>query len=247
MSKRLLIVGDQFGDFCTDESTITVKNFSNSLNTNIYDGYEVILGQGIKHDTLQLFNQLNATRNINVFERAEPASLEVTHKHDRKNIMISQPQKKEDGIYHSEFMLNDESDRLIDHVTGKHISGMAMVEAARQASIACSEIEFKLQDHDIKQGFIWKGMSVDFQKFTFPVPTNVNVEVVLHEGSTNKKLILSTVVTFTQNKESVCVIKNDFEIIAAKIINQFEVRSAEKIIRDITLNIDAMDSKKCAA
>jgi hypothetical protein len=247
MSKRLLIVGDQFGDFCSDESTITLKDFSHSLDTNIYQGYEVVLGQGIKHDTLQRLAQLSNTHDFNILERAEPASLEVTHKHDVKNIMISQPEKNEDGIYHLDFMLNDESDRLVDHVTGKHISGMAMVEAARQASIACSEIEFKLKDYDIKQGFIWKGMSVDFQRFTFPVPTNVTVEVVLQDGCTNKKLILSTIVKFIQSKESVCVIKNDFEIIAAKIINQLEVRSAEKLVREITLSIDAMDSKKCAA
>tara|TARA_R110002072_G_scaffold238329_1_gene395690 strand:- start:26467 stop:27210 length:744 start_codon:yes stop_codon:yes gene_type:complete len=247
MSRRTLIVGDQFSEFCTEDSTITLCQFQNRVDSNDVDGQEFIVGQGIKHDEVARLSEPVDNQGHSIIPRQPLAQMALTHKHEEKNVLISEPVKQHARLFTLEMMLNDESDRLVDHVTGKHIGGMVLVEAARQASIACSEIALEIDTKEVKQGFIWKSMNVEFKRFVFPAPTDIKVEIIIHEDSTDDKTVMSTVVTFIQNAKELCTITNDFDVTASSFISKVESRSAEKLILDMTSSIDESADKKCAA
>ncbi|WP_027148170.1 AfsA-related hotdog domain-containing protein [Methylobacter tundripaludum] len=230
MSKKMILVGDQFKEFANEESVLTLTHFRSAYQQDKNINSRIVVGQGLSHD------EVNHWRNsgLNVEAPSNPASLKVTHKHHLDHVMISEPKKGEAFNYQMDLMLNDETDRLLDHITSLHVSGMVLIEAARQASIACTEIEYDFLNREKPSGYTWTNMNVRFSQFIFPVPTRIELEIVERENN-EKRFTLSSKVNFIQGDNAVCDMEMMFDVLPLKLINQIERRSSAKIIRNLTL------------
>lgn len=245
MENTMLVVGDQYADFCTSDSTITLSKFDQIIDAGEAGETQFVLGLGLDHECVGKIPEFQQ-RGINVMSRENLAALKTTHKHFEKNILISEPYKASEGRYTMELMLNDEQDRLIDHVTGKHVSGMALVEAARQACIACSEIEIDIFQAEKSLSFVWNNMDVSFDRFAFPLPTKISVDISVEDMGKSKKS-METRVLFTQENDVVCTIKNYFEVVPSRVLNHLENRSADALIKKTVESVNKKVERKCAA
>ncbi|MBD2810814.1 hypothetical protein ID853_07945 [Xenorhabdus sp. Vera] len=63
----------------------------------------------------------------------------ITHKHKRKNVLISKTIKTGDTSYQCHLLIDDDCAEMADHVTGQHIQGMVLLEACRQMINSVSE------------------------------------------------------------------------------------------------------------
>lgn len=229
MTKKVILVGDQFSDFANEDTVVTASHFNTMKATENDADLEVIVGQGLSHDAV---DQLRYRDGITVPGEVSP--LKLTHKHHQDNVVISEPIKSGQGKYLLDLLLNNANDRLLDHVTGTHVSGMVLIEAARQASIACSELEYRLAEGKVPLGFLWNGLQVEFMRFTFPVPTRLSLMLT---GTTNKqggKRAVAAKAEFFQGKKTICSMNLTFEIRPSKVIDQIEAHTGTQLITLIT-------------
>jgi len=194
MEKMIIVVGDDFEQFADNNSVVTLKDFKRSTDIDT-DNVSVVPGLGLSS------SEFRKISNTSAIEVLQPAA--NTHKSELDNVMVTQPAKTSSHGYEVGFILNNARDRLLDHITGMHVSGMVLIEAARQASIACTEIEFKLTGPDSNSSFMWTGMSANFTKFAFPVPTRIQLVLkTLSTESANRKSLESHV-SFFQGKTEI--------------------------------------------
>ena len=111
--------------------------------------------------------------------------LAITHKATADYVLIGAPRCVGPGLYKTELEIGSGTDRLADHVTGQHIGGMLLVEAARQFGIAAIETEYAANG-EMSYGFAWNSLSVRFLSYAFPVPTELTVQLTRNENQTRR-------------------------------------------------------------
>jgi hypothetical protein len=231
--KAYLIVGDAFAQFAEAEQVLTVSEVRRSLEANEawLGGATFLVGQGLGEEDLRETRRLVAERGLGghfAFPEAL-APLSLTHKRDPANSLVTSPVRVGERRHAFSFALNDRMDRLADHVTGRHVGGMLLVEAARQASLAVLEIEFKT-DGGARYGLSWNALNVRFMNFAFPAPLNLITEV--SEGARDAKgQITAKVVTeILQSGTQVAVAEMDVGLIEASALAGVEARRAHRAI-----------------
>lgn len=138
------------------------------------------LGQGIAHDRLfRLYEQFCGTSEPDAHVTLVPGSLPskadqaLTHKHHPHNVAISVPRAHGDGTYVAELLVDEHCADMSDHLTGQHMPGMVIAEAARQMMIAVTEKFFILTKHQAGLRFVTHQMSVTYHDFVLPFPVTL--------------------------------------------------------------------------
>jgi hypothetical protein len=135
----------------------------------------VVIGQGISDHKINLLNALIKNRSLEnsvhvkrPITKMQRSSGHLTHKHKSANNMISTPELLGHGLYHSYLMLDDQCDEMSDHVTGQHLQGMLLIEAARQMTLAVTE-KFYINELDRKNvAFVTNNLTTNFIGYVFP-------------------------------------------------------------------------------
>ncbi|GEM_PF-2787190 len=234
MSRRIVLVGDQFAEFARNTSVVTLTDFRKRIRSGLVTG-RVIIGQGMSYQHIQeLYEERGTNGDRLSFEaRDKLALLAITHKHDVRNVLITHPRRLEKRVYVTELALNDESDRLSDHVTGVHVGGMVLLEAGRQAAIATGEIEYEVSSKAEPMGFVWSGCRVSFNRFTFPVPTMIRVTIVEDESSSSEKPKCTAKLIFEQASKPICEMEMDYELLPKRTLELIEVRAAKRVVESL--------------
>jgi hypothetical protein len=227
----VLVVGDQYGAFTRHRQVITLSDFRQRREVDL-DGARVLIGQGISHGEVEALGaaDADATPTPKIEPRDALASLAHTHKRDPANVLVTNPRRQSPGRYTAQLALNDSEDRLLDHVTGAHVSGIVLVEAGRQAVIACGEIDHALGSRAERWGFVWTGLQVSFTRFAFPLPTELRIE--LHElaASTASKPSYSAKVSVWQAGKSICEMQMDYGLLPEKTLAAIEARAGSSAV-----------------
>jgi len=229
MQKTVIVVGDQFSAFANEETVITRSHLNYFLSKEPQEGIEIVVGQGLSHADLEKLRELAF-----VSTPGQVAPLKLTHKHHADNVMISNPVDVGNFTYNMDLLLNDAQDRLLDHVTGTHVSGMVLIEAARQASIACVEVAYRLQEESIPQGFLWNSINGTFTRFTFPVPSRIVLRLAELQSEDPSCRPLASNVQFFQGGKEVCTMELGFELRPAEVINAIEAKTGSKLVQGLT-------------
>lgn len=94
------------------------------------------------------------------------------------------------NIFESHLMLNDRCAEMSDHVTGQHLQGMILIEAARQMTLAVTEMYFidsndreKISDFRVRMRLFCKDKLENFK-----VPQQVSFVVSNLYGERFKKM-----------------------------------------------------------
>lgn len=198
LSKALLIVSDKFRHFATHKDVITktsLYNLLNSTNSIISDNTKIRLipGQGFSQKTIdEVLILAKTSRNARNFDfslwkKIPPrASKKLTHKHHDENILISEPKKISEQKFTMDILIDEECEMMKDHQTGLHVQGMLLLEASRQGYLSIFE-KFFFQENNEKKYFIFNNLNVDYNRFAFPLPATLSVNIREIDVSNHKK------------------------------------------------------------
>lgn len=227
----VLLVGDQYAAFTRHRQVITLSDFRQRGEADLADA-RVLIGQGLGHDEVEALGATDAEAAPT--PRVEPrdalASLAHTHKRDPANVLVTNPRRQGPGRYTTQLALNDGADRLLDHITGAHVSGIVLVEAGRQAVIACGEIDHALASRAERWGFVWTGLQVSFTRFAFPLPTELRIELQELAASTPQKPSYSAKVSVWQAGKSICEMQMDYGLLPETTLAAIEARAGSSAV-----------------
>jgi len=225
----VLLVGDQYGAFTRHRQVVTLSDFRRRREAGLA-GARVLIGQGLSHHEVEALGSADAGTLAAVEPRDELASLAHTHKRDPANVLVTTPRRQGPGRYVMQLALNDGMDRLLDHITGSHVSGIVLVEAGRQGVIACGEIEHALASRATPWGFVWTGLQVSFTRFAFPLPTELHVELQELPTSTPSKPSYTAKVEVRQAGKTICEMQMDYGLLPETTLAAIEARAGASAV-----------------
>lgn len=226
---KLCVVGDLMKDFSSHKNVITISELEKLIKSNPSDfdteKYDIQVGQGICENRLKNLHShisksgLSDLFQINIPKLYKKSGRCLTHKNKDKNIMISEPIQVDNNAYESLLMLEDDCAEMSDHVTGRHIQGMVLVEAARQMVIAVTEKYYISTDRKGKLNFVTHSMDTLFHQFIFPLSVSIKYHIIELKEASNNNLSSKAIISFVQNG-----------IVAAEVIFKFSVLDSVFIV-----------------
>lgn len=183
----LIVVGNKFKKFANaNKKIITLDEFKAMAQVRLLRNYDVHIGQGvtpkeffdIKSElSYAKKNTLNLINSEKLESLADEQNVRSAHKHSDDNVMITPPVKLSESNYVSDFLIQDRCAELSDHMTGQHIQGMVLVEAARQMMLAVSEYYLLDQPLIGKSYCVLNDIQIKFKRFAFPLPCEIHYEL----------------------------------------------------------------------
>lgn len=227
-----IVVGNDYAEFAKHRNVLTILDMMLALrDTERWTGDEsVIIGQGISDDEREMLRAALRVRRIHCIE--EPGRLvplQLTHKSNRDNVLISEPRKIAEGRYQFNFTLNDILDRLSDHVTGQHVGAMLLMEAARQAVIVTLEEEYCIAS-GTQQGLILERFHSQFDNYVFPLPASMLVVAEEMDSGDDRHTSVVLTIAFYQAGQQVCEMLLDVKLYEAALLEKVENLKARKTI-----------------
>lgn len=192
-----LVVGDRFWQFAVDRKAVTVSYLRGLLNSarddDLPEGQMILaLGQGVSdEDVAELLAMSQHAPHANRFDfshwkqRPTRASSYVSHKLRAENILLSEASRIGDGKFSMQLMLDDHCELMIDHQTGRHLSGVVLIEAVRQSLLVVTEGHYLPRDGK-KHDFTFHDLSVKFHRYCFPFGTQLDYGVRELEARGNR-------------------------------------------------------------
>jgi len=245
--KKILIVSDKFQEFADRNNVLTKSEFYNLINSDniIFPKPSRILfipGQGFSE--IEVNNILKSglsSKNSDNFDFSlwynipKRASKTLTHKHNIENILISEPKRVSSCEFDMDLLINENCEMMKDHQTGLHIQGILLIEAARQAYLATME-KFYLQNQEQKNYFIFNGLNIEYNKFSFPLPSKIRLINERIDFSNKKKQHTKSQIDILQCGQISASINMEVTIMANKRVSSIENLFANKFL-DEYINI----------
>ncbi len=233
----IYIVGDKFEHFSKHEGVYTFTSFINLLSDSEkkFKCDFLVLGQGLDIEEKNILKALVKHAEIGcIQEPIEPlASTTISHKHQVKNIMISEPFYIESkNSYKSCLVLNDDCAEMSDHVTGQHIQGMVLTEAARQMMLAVAE-KYILKDCEKDNSYCaLLKVTAHFKHFGFPISTQIFHEILELSNDKPGKYKARTNTTFIQNNKIITSVEIDYLFNDKKMLYEKEEKMAYQVLSE---------------
>ncbi len=182
----VLVVGDKFAAFSDGAAVFTLPELLRCLERGDPSITEVIVGQGIGLAALNGLRKSLLEIGARVGPQgARPALREhvslrnahhEVHKRRSENVLISRPIRTGVHTHAAQLILDDAADDIADHVTGIHVPGMCIVEAARQACLAVTGALAEESGYEMAESvYTLNTLEVTFSKFIYP--SEVRIEI----------------------------------------------------------------------
>jgi hypothetical protein len=240
---HIYIVGNRLIEFAKNPGVYTVDKFLSLVeaerNAKPKAIYEIHFGQGLSDGERECIYK--AVENSGVYEHficnhqlsyLKRANSSLTHKHHDANTMISEPVRITDSLYESYLMLDERCAEMSDHLTGEHIQGAVLMEAARQMTLAVTE-KFFIDSKDYgKVSFVSNSVETKFLSYAFPIDIKIEYKIVKHRGmiKNNNQFKVQirffqcerevTQVTYTFSTLDKCYIKIREQTAVSEVFNQ---------------------------
>jgi hypothetical protein len=202
------------------------------------------LGQGIAHERMfRLYAQLCGTSEPDPRVTLVPGTLpakadqELTHKQKPHNVAISVPREHGDGTYAADLLIDEHCADMSDHLTGQHIPGMVIAEAARQMMIAVTEKFFILTPHQAGLRFVTHQMSVTYHDFVLPFPVTLRLIPLTLRRAGDHNLTASCDIRFMQSDRVVACATFSYSVVDKRYL---ESREGTLIERWLDEAVDAV-------
>ncbi len=233
LRKHYVIVGNRIKEQCKSDmfiSAATAESIAHSHRSPL----TLYIGQGLNDEQLTHLYSSSQLKQIHVDlvpeQRPQRASLRETHKHENYNVAISKVIDNGNGTYSSALMIDDINAELSDHLTGQHISGMMIVEAARQMSIATAEKFYVNPLARKKVNFLTNRMNVTYHDLILPVQTEVLCIPVILKRSGPINFRFTVNIHFRQRKKILATLEFDTSVIDARYFHLKEMQLLHRCI-----------------
>lgn len=192
----MYIVGDSFDAYCDNKNS---RKYSDAMATIDQSDENYQLGQGL---TYTEFVQLSSSELIDS-EELNKIEISMAHKHQEKNSAIINFRRDSEWEFKAGMYIHGDNDLLMDHITGLHIPGIALVEASRELFIvALSEIGYG------NYRFVLNGINAEFKNYVFPINTQLKLRLECLKDSRQEKVFLAHINILQGIKECTgCTIK----------------------------------------
>jgi hypothetical protein len=198
----VIIIGNGFKDFSDRKSIWSVSDYLKEVDENI----AVSLGQGLTCQDIQTV-QNKAKHVINNISQVPK---QMTHQHNDRNVLIFNFNNTKIESYQANIYIRGENDLLQDHITGSHISGMILVESARQLFITSL-----MSNGYVNDRFVLNDINASFLSYVFPTEISMRLSYHILENTKNKKKVVAKAQAL--QKEKICA---EFQITATLIPNK---------------------------
>lgn len=205
----LLVVGDKFASYVAHKEAVTVSELRTLLTlpkTLAATKSRMVLvpGQGIGDENRQeLLSAAARSQNVSDFDFSlwhslpERASTAHAHKAIPRNVLVSVPRQMSSNEFELDLMIDENCELMTDHMSGQHMQGMVLMEAARQAMIVVTEAHL-MPDKGTDYSFISDSLTVSYSNYAFPVSAVIRTIIDEYDIENPKTLKFSATTTVEQ-------------------------------------------------
>ena len=226
--ETVYVVGNVFKNVINEENIFTFDQTLEIAKNGCLDVKNLSFEQGISEKQLGRFQKIikmtNNKKPINLityFDKHKRCPAEFSHKVKSYNTLISDPEQLDDNYYKSLLMIDERCAELSDHVTGKHIQFMILVEAARQMVNAVTE-KYYASDKKI---YLANDLKTLFKTFVYPFRTELVYQITETKMKINGNGKMSIQIDFMQWGKSVCSFDMSFTILDRNFVSSLEEAS----------------------
>lgn len=192
----MYIIGDSFDAYCDNKNSQKFSDFIRSSEQSIEN---CKLGQGL---TYTEFKILSATKLLSSGE-IKKVEISKAHKYQERNSSIVNFHRNSELEFSAGMYIHGDNDLLMDHITGLHIPGIALIEASRELFIvALSELGYG------NYRFVLNNIHTDFMNYVFPVDARLELRLESLKDTKQEKVYIAHINILQGVKEcTVCTIK----------------------------------------
>lgn len=245
MTKVLHVVGDRFTGFSREnpEEVVTLSRLERMLGDDTLQGnVTILIGQGLPDEGIRRLRERSRHTPHGTHVTLEPgpgalerASSRLTHKQLERNIMITVPETVVEGErYVSSLLLDDRCAEMSDHVTGQHLQGMLLLEAARQMAVAVTERFFLKDPGGRSHSFVLNQLEATYHSFGFPLGMGVEYHLLNHKVGKRGSLSFEAKACFVQGGELLTEVRMRGAVYDAALIGRREAEKARQAIAQAT-------------
>ncbi|HEY6926353.1 MAG TPA: AfsA-related hotdog domain-containing protein [Steroidobacteraceae bacterium] len=155
-------------------------------------------------------------------ELQSKASAAHTHKLFPRNIIISDPGMLTEVDYAARLLIDEGCAEMSDHLSGKHIQGMVLVEAARQMVLAVGE-KYLLSGRG-RAGFITHRMDVEFHELVLPFEVDIRLHIDRLRRADSNNFKASATTVFEQVGVGAASVRLEFSALDGRFLQSHEER-----------------------
>jgi|GEM_PF-1524326 len=234
---NIAVVGDVFGSVANQKNILTYTDaVSSLLNGTIKQGH-LSIEQGVSEEkvdaiknSIQKLGLENSITIKSYFDNLKRCQNQLTHKVKSFNTLISEPLMQPDSSYKSNLMIDERCAELSDHVTGLHIQGMLLIEAARQMTTATIEKYFIDQANKPNIKIVMNDFQSNFYHYAFPFNVELDLRVINERKINNTNRAFTVLISIYQYEKEITKISRKVSIYDAHFVDYKEKVAMEESI-----------------
>ncbi len=232
MENNLSIVGDIFNNSANGKTILTFSQIVSSIKNQtpiVSRDCTLWLEQGMSEEQVNSLKNLVAEKPIKIhsyFDQWVRCSGKFTHKSKPFNTLIADPIVVEEAHeFESCLLIDERCAELSDHVTGKHIQFMVLVEAARQMGNAVTEKFFSNEN----MIFLANDLDIKFNGFVYPFDVKIIYRVLESKIKMAGNGRMKVIIELSQMNEIKTSVTINFTILERSFVTSIENSALEKI------------------
>lgn len=219
------VVGNKFQELSNAQSILTFDELVTRVREGQLEPAAISLEQGISESQVDVLRDLVAQSNHagqislrSYFDSHQRCDGALTHKTKRSNTLISDPHETGEDTYASVLLIDDDCADLSDHVTGKHVQFMVLLEAARQMGNAVTQ---KFHSTAAKM-YLAENINVDFKAFAYPFRVDLEYRVLERNLRTTGDGKMAVQIDFRQQGRLIAQLTLTFTVLDRKFVSALE-------------------------
>ncbi|AVT31630.1 hypothetical protein C6361_21530 [Plantactinospora sp. BC1] len=240
--QRMLVVGDRFATSTNRPDVRGLSQFLAELRGGRYDDpqerRQIILGQcldGTARERIeQELSRRGLTGRITIPDRQrDVVHPSRVHKRRQENVLLADVERIEPERFRARLSIDVDNELVLDHVSGWHVSGMVINEAARQMILAVTEGFYAAERSGPGLQYLLHSWTTRFDRFLFPVDATVLYTVDRLDARRPDRLRFDVSVDIVQNGARAAQCTMTFSAMNATSFTAIEKRMANELLDDI--------------
>lgn len=228
------LVGERFAAFAANDGVATVNRFIGNIRGGLYDDLpqpvRLGVGQGVDASDWEVVAAELSRRGLLTRFRMPavpvPVAADLVHKRAAENVMLADARRRGPMRLAARLSLSDMNEMILDHVTGQHVAGMVLIEAARQL-IELTNHEFIV--HDDAHSFVLCSLAAHFEGYVFPLVVDLECALTIVDASKPARREFSAEVVVSQGGQTRAKVRVDYQIVRTRSLARQEGMLAAKV------------------
>lgn len=238
----MFIVGDHLTGSHRRNDMVGISDFIAGLRTHDYREQSepplLVPGQGVgqyEQEFLRAELRRHGLPDSLLLRSEEPIPIGRNESHKRRpeNVLLANLRQLDADLYHADLRVQDTHEMVLDHAMGEHLSGMLIMESARQMYMAVAERFFLSRQPENERRFVIHSWDVEFHRFLAPLDSEVRLRVDKADDSRSDRLLFRMVCDIVQAGSKAASATMDFSAMRADTLANVEDKQIDKTIEHL--------------